>query len=41
MKTGKASRVIICQQKDHSLVAGRFEPLTYSFAIKMTVSIVT
>jgi hypothetical protein len=25
---------IICQQKDHSLVAGRFDSLTYSFAIK-------
>jgi hypothetical protein len=32
---------IICQQKDYSLLADRFEPLIYSFAIKLTVSIVT
>jgi hypothetical protein len=32
---------IICQQKDHSLLADRFEPLIYSFAIKLTIPIVT
>jgi hypothetical protein len=34
-------QIIICQQKDHSLVAERFESLIYSFAIKLTILIVT
>jgi hypothetical protein len=33
--------VLFCQQKDHSVLADRFEPLIYSFAIQLYCIVVT